>query len=257
MQSHRYFRDGKAGLEAEAEGREPGEELRASDGEESEKGARMASSVTEEDSQDMVNYLLRANPGLKYAGKAPPCRSGPSSGESRSDFNSGKSGRPDPAGLEAEAEEHEPGEELRASDGEESEKGVRMASSVTEEGSQDMVDYLLRANPGLKYAGKAPPCRSSPSSGESRSDFDSKKSGRPDPIKNNIKKGKASPVKTPRSLTESEPQSGGSGGTRDHGGSQGGSLSDSTLTFTQPTLGPLTAVLDMFEEGSSVPYGSY
>lgn len=82
LDSQRAFGEGKAGLEAEAEGREPGEGLGTTDGEESgemEKAAMMASSLTEPESQDLLELLLRNNPELKYAGKAPPCESSSSS----------------------------------------------------------------------------------------------------------------------------------------------------------------------------------
>ena len=131
------------------------------------------------------------------------------------------------AGLEAEAEGHEPGEESRTADGEESEeseKGVSLASSVTEEESQDATEWLLRVNPGLKYAGKAPPCKPSPSS---------RKSGSDSTRDNGNERRSGSQVE------ESEPQSGGSGEAQDRA----------------PTnLNPLTVFLDMFEGGSSMPY---
>ena len=131
------------------------------------------------------------------------------------------------AGLEAEAEGYEPGEELRTADGgesEESEKGASMASSVTEEESQDATEWLSRVNPWLQYAGKAPPCKPSPSSRKSGSDStwdngDERRSG--------------------SQAEESEPQSGGLGEAQDH---------------TQHNLDPLTAYLDIFEGSSSMPY---
>ena len=82
LESQRAFGSGKAGLEAEAEGREPGEGLGTMDGEESdelEKAAMMASSITEAESQDVTELLLRANPELKFGGKAPPYKPSSSS----------------------------------------------------------------------------------------------------------------------------------------------------------------------------------
>jgi len=73
--------NGKAGLEAEAEGREPGEGLRV-DGEEAEElenAAMMASSMTEAESQDVVELLTRVHPELKFGGKAPQYKSSDSS----------------------------------------------------------------------------------------------------------------------------------------------------------------------------------
>ena len=72
------------GLEAEAEGREPGESLE----EESERleGAiqTTASSITEADSQDSESFL-RLHPGLTFFGRAQPCTSStPSLGPTRS-----------------------------------------------------------------------------------------------------------------------------------------------------------------------------
>jgi hypothetical protein len=84
--------NGKAGLEAEAEGREPGEGLRT-DGEESEeleKAAMMASSITEAESQDLAEWFSRVHPELKFGGKAPQYKS------SNSSLSSNKSG-PDSA----------------------------------------------------------------------------------------------------------------------------------------------------------------
>lgn len=83
--SQRAFSDGKAGLEAEAEGREPGEGLKT-DGEESEeleKAAMMASSITEAESQDYTELFLRTHPELKFGGKAPQYKSSPPSLRSR------------------------------------------------------------------------------------------------------------------------------------------------------------------------------
>ena len=79
-ESQRGFGDGKAGLEAEAEGREPGESTRT-DGEDSgelEKGAMMASSMTEAESQDLAEWFSRVHPELKFGGKASQYKSGAS-----------------------------------------------------------------------------------------------------------------------------------------------------------------------------------
>ena len=64
--------DGKAGLEAEAEGREPGEGTKTSgeESEELEKEAMMASSMTEAESQDLAEWFSRVHPELKFGGKA-------------------------------------------------------------------------------------------------------------------------------------------------------------------------------------------
>ena len=58
-------------MEAEAEGCEPGRML---DGGDQESGGAVtaASSVTEPESQDMVELLLRTRPELNYAGNALP-----------------------------------------------------------------------------------------------------------------------------------------------------------------------------------------
>ena len=71
------FGDGKAGLEAEAEGREPGGES-----EELEMQAMMASSMTEAESQDLAEWFSRFRPELRFGGLAPPYKSGASSHES-------------------------------------------------------------------------------------------------------------------------------------------------------------------------------
>ena len=82
-ESQRGFGDGKAGLEAEAEGREPGGSGSGrTDGEESEeldKEVMMASSMTEAESQDLAEWFSRFHPELKFAGKAPQYKSGASS----------------------------------------------------------------------------------------------------------------------------------------------------------------------------------
>jgi len=79
--------NGKARLEAEAEGREPGESSRT-DGEESEeleKAAMMASSITEAESQDLAEWFSRVHPELKFGGKAPQSKSDTSSSNSGPD----------------------------------------------------------------------------------------------------------------------------------------------------------------------------
>ena len=81
LDSQHVFGDGKAGLEAEAEGHEPGGSLDA-DGEESqelEEVATMASSMTQPESQDFAEWIMKAHPELRFAGKAPSCKSGNSS----------------------------------------------------------------------------------------------------------------------------------------------------------------------------------
>lgn len=81
-ETQRGLGDGKAGLEAEAEGREPGDGLETGGGEseESEKAAAMmASSMTEAESQDIVEWFSKHRPELKWAGKAPQYKSSSSS----------------------------------------------------------------------------------------------------------------------------------------------------------------------------------
>ena len=79
--SQRGFGDGKAGLEAEAEGREPGGSGKTDGGEseELEKEAMMASSMTEAESQDLAEWFSKFRPELKVGGKAPQYKSGASS----------------------------------------------------------------------------------------------------------------------------------------------------------------------------------
>ena len=81
LDSQYAFGGGKAGLEAEAEGHEPGGSLDA-DGEESqelEETAMMASSMTQPESQDFAEWIMKAHPELRFVGKAPSCKSGNSS----------------------------------------------------------------------------------------------------------------------------------------------------------------------------------
>ena len=75
--SQHTFEDGRAGLEAEAEGYEPGEALgtiNRGELQEFDKSApsTTAGSITEEESQDVTEWLLRIHPELKFGGKAPP-----------------------------------------------------------------------------------------------------------------------------------------------------------------------------------------
>jgi hypothetical protein len=204
LDSQRAFGDGKAGLEAEAEGREPGEGLKTTDGEESEeleKAAMMASSITQSESQDLTEWILRVHPELKFGGKAPPYKSSPSSlGSSKSDSESAK-----PNGNES--------------------------------GSGSRVERVEIIN-----IEDTPP-----------SSQNSKKSGHPDPITSRIENvGMMPPVKAPSSLTESESQSGSPRKAQDGDESQDGSLGESALAFSQPTLDPLMAFLDIFEGGDSM-----
>lgn len=103
--------NGKAGLEAEAEGLEPGEGLRA-DGEETEeleKAAMMASSMTEAESQDLVEWFSRVHPELKFGGKAPQYKSsnsslksnnpGPDSDKNSANESGASGGRVDQVGI--------------------------------------------------------------------------------------------------------------------------------------------------------------
>ena len=210
LESQRAFGGGKAGLEAEAEGREPGEGLGTMDvdGEESdelEKAAMMASSITEAESQDVTELLLRANPELKFGGKAPPYK--PSSSSS-SKFGSGSA-----------------------------------KNNGNENGSGSRVEQV-----GIIDIDGTPP-----------SSQNSKKSDRSGPIVNRIENvGMVSPAKTASSLTESESQGGSSGKSQGHDESQGGiSLGESqVLAFSQPTLDPLMRFLDIFEGGNSMAQDS-
>ena len=91
--SQHGFGDGKAGLEAEAEGREPGGSgvTGGEESEELEKEAMMASSMTEAESQDLVEWFSRAHPELKFGGNAPQYKSGASSrGSNKSGPDSAK-----------------------------------------------------------------------------------------------------------------------------------------------------------------------
>jgi hypothetical protein len=199
LDSQHAFGDGKAGLEAEAEGCEPGEGLKTTDGEESEeleKAAMMASSITQAESQDLTEWFLRVHPELKFGGKAPPYKSSPSSlGSSKSDSDSAKP------------------------NGNESGSGSRV----------EQVEIITIED--------TPP-----------SSQNSKKSGHPDLITSCIENmGMMSPVKAPSSLTESGSQSGSPRKAQHGDESQGGSLGESALAFSQPTLDPLMAFLDIFE----------
>ena len=202
LDSQRAFGDGKAGLEAEAEGREPGEGLptNGDESEESERAAMMASSMTEADSQDLIEWFARVRPELKFVGKAPQSKS------SNSSLRSNKSG---------------------SDSAKDNANGNGSGSRV------DQVDVIV--------VDDTPP----PSQ-------DFRKPDNADPITNRIENvGKVSPVETSSSLTESDSQSGGVRKTQDQEGSQGG-IGDSALVFSQPTLDPLMAFLDIFEGASSV-----
>lgn len=202
--------------------------------------------------------------------------------ETQRGLNDGK------ARLEMEAEGHEPGEGLRTDgeDSEELERAAMMASSITEAESQDVVEWLTKAQPELRLGGKAPQYKSSNSSLRSSksghgstknnanengsgsridqvgiividdtppSSQNSKKSD-PDPITNRIDSvGMVSPIKVPSGFTESESQSRSSRKVGDE--SQSG-LGESALVFSQPTPDPLRAFLDMFEGASSMPQDS-
>jgi len=109
-ETQRGLGEGKARLEMEAEGHEPGEGLRADgeESEESEKAAMMASSITEAESQDLVEWFSRVHPELKFAGKAPQykssnsslrsSKSGPSSAKNSANEN-GSGSRVDQVGI--------------------------------------------------------------------------------------------------------------------------------------------------------------
>ena len=208
LDSQRAFGDGKAGLEAEAEGHEPGGGT-GTDGEESEeseKAAMMASSITEAESQDFTEWFLRTHPELKYAGKAPPYKSGSSS------LRSSKSGS----------------------------DSTKNKNDGNENGSGSRVEQV-----GIIVIDDTPPTSQN-----------SKKSDNSDFIKNRIENvGMVSPVS---SLTESDSQiSAGLKKAQDDGESQDVSgLGESALAFSQPTLDPLMAFLDIFDGGSSVPQDS-
>ena len=207
LDSQRAFGDGKAGLEAEAEGREPGGSL-GTDGEESqnlEKAAMMASSMTQPESQDLTEWILKAHPELRFAGKAPPYKS------SSSSLNSNKSG---------------------------SDSSKNKSNGSGSGGRSEQV--------GIIVIDDTPP----PSQ-------NSKKSDNSDPITNRIENvGMVSPVKTPSSLTESDSQSGNLRETQEQDESQSGGLGESALIFSQPSLDPLHAFLDIFEGASSLPQDS-
>ena len=206
LESQRAFSDGKAGLEAEAEGREPGEGLKADGGEseELERAAMMASSVTEAESQDLLEWLTRAHPELKYAGKAPTSKS------SNSSLRSNKSG--------SDSVKH----------------------NANGNGSGSRVDQV-----GAIVIDDTPPPSQNP-----------KKSDNPDHITNRIENvGMVSLVGTQSSRTESDSQSEGSKKAQGPDESQPG-INESALIFSQPSLDPLAAFLDMFEGASSMPRDS-
>ena len=196
LDGQRAFGSGKAGLEAEAEGREPGGES-----EELENAPAMASSVTEAESQDMVPWLLENNPGTTYGGKAPP-RSSP----------------PKPS---------KPGPDSVKNDGNENGSGSR----VEQVGIIEIDDT-------------PPPSQNSQKSDDS-ADRHIEDVGMIPPVGN-----------TQSSLTESDSQSAGSGRGQSQEESHPGGLDESDLVFSQPTLDPLRAFLDIFEGGSSIPQDS-
>jgi hypothetical protein len=207
LDSQRAFDGGKAGLEAEAEGREPGEGLRtdSEESEELERAAMMASSITEAESQDMTEWFSRVHPELRFGGKAPPYKT------SASSIVPSKSG-PDSA-----------------------------KNNANENGSGSRVEQV-----GVIVIDDTPP----PSQ-------NSNKSGNPNPITNRIENvGLVLPVKMPSSLTESDSQSGGPRKSQGQDESQGSGLGESALVFSQPTMDPLAAFLDMFEGASSAPQDS-
>ena len=208
-ESQRGFGDGKAGMEAEAEGREPGGSGSGSgrtDGEELEeleKQAMMASSMTEAESQDPAEWFSRFRPELKFGGKAPQYKSGASSHGSPS-----KSG-PDSA----------------------------------KNGSGSRIEQV-----GFIVIDDTPPTSQN------------SKGSDPDPITNridNVGMASSSPVKTSDSLTESDPQSGGSRKAQEDAlESQGPGIGESALIFSQLSPDPLGAFLDMFDGASSMPQDS-
>jgi len=250
LESRHAFGSGKEWLKAEADGREPGDELPMLDGEDSHEleevtASASSESITEPESEDVLVRVMRENPELRYAGKAPPYGSG---------------------------------EEvtMRAS-----------SESVTEPESEDVLVRVMRENPGLRYAGKAPPYVSGsclPGSSKSGSFKASRvengsvsqvkqvgiiiTDGTPpasqsldhtDPTTSSVENLETvSPVGTSSGLTKPETQSGSSAisKTRDRSKSQSHSLNESALTFSQPTIGPLVAFLDMLERGSSAPWES-
>ena len=59
-----------------------------------------------------------------------------------------------------------------------------------------------------------------------------------------------SPVKSQNSLPESDSQSGGSRRAGNRSESQGSGINESALIFSQPSLDPLMAFLDIFEGGA-------
>ena len=165
------------------------------------------------------------------------------------------------AGLEAEAEGHEPG-------------GGERTSSMTEAESQDLAEWFLRIRPELRFGGQAPSYNSGASSRESSKSAKDDAIGNgttiiddtrsptcqnskgldPDPTTNHTDNVRTIPhPEVPGSLTESESQTGGSRKLLEE--SQGG-IGESGLIFSQPSRDPLGAFLDMFEAASSTPLDS-
>ena len=204
LDGHHAFSDGKAGLEAEAEGHEPGGSV-GMDGEESqelEKVAIMASSVTQAESQDLLQWILEVHPELKFVGKATRCGSGSSSPRSSGSGNG-------------------------SAEGESNENGSR--SCVEQDGV-----IFIEDTP--------PPSQNPRNSGNE-----------PDPITNHVENvGMVAPVKTASSLTESGSRSGNPRKTQEEDESQSGGLCGSALIFSQPSLDPLHAFLDIFEGASGL-----
>lgn len=166
------------------------------------------------------------------------------------------------AGLEAEAEGCEPGEDSETD--EERPDGLEgvmtRASSVTEEESQEMAEWFSKVHPELRFVGKAPRYESGdPLSGSNKSGSDPAGNSRSQAERVGIvaiEAGMASPVKAPSSLTESDSQSGSLKKTQKRDESQNSGLGESALIFSQPSLDPLHAFLDIFERASSSPRDS-
>ena len=204
---HHAFGDGKAGLEAEAEGCEPGGSL-GTDGEESqelEQATMVASSMTQPESQDLAEWIMKAHPELKFVGKAPQYKL------SNSSLSSNKLG-----------------------------------SNLSRNKSNGSGSGSRVEQAGIIVIDDTPP-----------QSQDSKKLGNSDPITNGIENVEmVSPVKTPCSLTKLDSQSGNLRKTQDQNESQSGGLGESALIFSQPSLDPLHAFLDIFEGASSLPEDS-
>ena len=207
LESRHAFGSGKEWLKAEADGREPGDELPMLDGEDSHEleevtASASSESITEPESEDVLVRVMRENPGLRYAGKAPPYVSGSCL----------------------------PG----------SSKSGSFKASRVENGSVSQVKQV-----GIIITDGTPPA--------------SQSLDHTDPTTSSVENLETvSPVGTSSGLTKPETQSGSSAisKTRDRSKSQSHSLNESALTFSQPTIGPLVAFLDMLERGSSAPWES-